>query len=68
MLNEVSSTFGIPDVVLSDNGPQFRAESFAQFAKKCGFIHVMNSQTYLETNGEAERAVRIMKVMKKTGD
>ena len=31
---------GILEVVMSDNGPQYAAETFRQFADKYGFIHV----------------------------
>ena len=32
VLKEMFPTHGIPDLILTDNGPQFSAESFAQFA------------------------------------
>lgn len=34
---------GIPEVVRSDNGPQFASESFSVFAKDWGFNHVTSS-------------------------
>ena len=66
VLKEVFSIHGIPDVICSDNGPQFSAESFAQFAKTYGFTHTTCSPKYPQANGEAERAVRTLKeIMKK---
>ena len=56
VLKEVFSTHGIPDVIYSDNGPQFSAESLAQFAKTYGFSHTTSSPMYPQANGEAKRA------------
>ena len=69
VLKEVFSIHGIPDFICSDNGPQFSAESFAQFAKTYGFTHTTSSPKYPQANGEAERAVRTLKeVTKKNED
>ena len=38
---EVFATRGIPDVNMSDNGPQYRAEAFRQFAAAYHFTHVI---------------------------
>ena len=43
VLKEVFATYGIPDLILTDNGPQFSAESFAQFAQSYGFTHTTSS-------------------------
>ena len=69
VLKEVFATHGIPDLILTDNGPQFSAESFAQFAKSYGFTHTTSSPRFPRANGEAERAVRILKeILKKNED
>ena len=52
---------GIPEVVVSDNGPQFRAETYKQFAKVYGLRHITSSPFYPQGNGEAERAVGTIK-------
>ena len=36
-LKEVFGTHGIPDVIMSDNGPQYSAETFRQCAEACHF-------------------------------
>ena len=61
VLKEVFATHGIPYLILTDNGPQFSAESFAQFAKSYGFTHTTSSPRFPQANGEAERAVRVLK-------
>ena len=49
---------GIPDKVLSDNGPQFQASEFAKFACDYGFKHEPSSPKHPQSNCEAERAVK----------
>ena len=48
-------------MVVSDNGPQFRAETYKRFAEEYGFKHVTSSPYYPQRNGEAERAVGTVK-------
>ena len=58
--------YGIPDVVISDNGPQYTSHEFHNFAKKYGFSHEPISPGNSQSNGAAEAAVKIAKnVMKK---
>ncbi|KAI5085944.1 hypothetical protein C0J45_23539, partial [Silurus meridionalis] len=60
---------GIPEVVRSDNGPQFASECFRAFARGWGFDHVTSSPHFPQSNGEAERAVRTIKnLLKKSAD
>ena len=60
---------GIPEVVISDNGPQYTAEVYRQFAKEYNFQHLTSSPYYPQGNGEAERAVRTIKdLLKKSTD
>ena len=53
--------FGAPDVVVSDNGPQFACEEFKQFATRWQFSHVTASPHYPQSNGEVENAVKTAK-------
>ena len=67
--SSVFARHGIPEVVVSDNGPQFSAASYAKFAQQYGFKHVTSSPHYPQGNGEAERAVKTVKsLLKKSGD
>jgi transposase InsO family protein len=47
--------------VISDNGAQFIADAFAQFARTMEFLHVRISPQRPQTNGIAERFVRTLK-------
>ncbi|XP_061132648.1 uncharacterized protein K02A2.6-like [Syngnathus typhle] len=60
---------GIPEVVRSDNGPQFASEEFRRFARMWGFSHVTSSPHFPQSNGEVERAIRTVKsLLKKSSD
>ena len=56
---------GIPDTVMSDNGPQFDSEEFRKFAKAWEFDHVTSSPGYAQSNGMVESAVKKAKSLLK---
>ena len=57
---------GIPDTLVSDNGPQYSSHEFAKFAQKWQFSHEPVSPGNSKANGAAEAAVKICKnLMKK---
>ena len=57
---------GIPDILISDNGPQFDNTEFARFAKEWNFTHKTSSPHYPKSNGLAERTIQTLKkVLKK---
>ena len=60
-LKSIFSRHGIPETVISDNGPQYSSEQFAEFANQYGFSHITSSPKYPQSNGAAERAVRTIK-------
>ena len=60
-LRALSARYGIPNVLVTDNGPQFAAAEFATFASKWGFQHVTSSPRYPQSNGKAENAVKTVK-------
>uniref|UniRef100_A0A8C6T2H6 Integrase catalytic domain-containing protein n=1 Tax=Neogobius melanostomus TaxID=47308 RepID=A0A8C6T2H6_9GOBI len=60
---------GIPQCVVSDNGPQYDCGEFKEFAKHYGFKHVTSSPLYPQANGQAEKGVQIVKrLLKKAKD
>ena len=60
---------GIPELLTSDNCPQYASEEFRKFAGACSFQHVTSSPRYPQSNGAAERAVQTIKsIMKKEDD
>ncbi len=62
-LGNVFTTHGFPDQLTSDNGPQYSSTEFKQFCLKHNVKHVTTSPHYPQANGEAERAVGIIKTM-----
>ena len=53
---------------MSDNGPQFSADVFSTFSNDYGFTHITSSPRFPQFNGEAERAVKTIKVLLKKCD
>ena len=62
----VFARHGIPERVISDNGPQYSSNEFRQFAKQWGFRHQTNSPGYPQSNGLAERTVQTINLLKKS--
>uniref|UniRef100_A0A3B1ISF7 Gypsy retrotransposon integrase-like protein 1 n=1 Tax=Astyanax mexicanus TaxID=7994 RepID=A0A3B1ISF7_ASTMX len=68
-LKSIFARHGIPEVVVSDNGPQYSSSIFSEFAATYGFKHITSSPRFPRSNGEAERAVQTVKhLLKKTSD
>ena len=60
-LKEIFARFGIPDTLITDNGPQFASAEFSVFAKTWLFDHKTSSPKYAQSNGKAENAVQTVK-------
>ena len=57
----IFSKFGIPKVVISDNGPEFKGEAYQKFSKTWDFQHLTLSPTYPKSNGQVERTIQLVK-------
>ena len=62
-LKSVFARHGIPEVVRSDNGPQYSSQEFSRFAEAYEFSHVTSSPRFPQSNGQAERMVQTVKRM-----
>ena len=52
---------GIPEVLVSDNGPEFDNQEFKNFSTDCQFEHRTSSPRYPQANGKVENAVKTCK-------
>lgn len=60
-LKSIFSRHGIPQSLVSDNGPQYDSREFKEFVAHYGFKHVTSSPNYPQSNGKAEKGVQIVK-------
>ena len=71
ILEALQSVFfhhGIPESVISDNGPQYSSNEFDAFAKKYNFNHINSSPLFPQSNGQVERPVQAVKRLLKQSD
>ena len=62
-LNNIFSQYEIPEVLISDNGPQFIASEMKAFASSYSFEHITSSPHYPQSNVQAEHTVKTVKPM-----
>jgi len=60
-LRLVFATHGLPEVLVTDNGPAFTSAEFSNFTKRNGIRHLTTSPYHPSANGLAERAVQTFK-------
>lgn len=60
-LDDIFTQFGLPRIIVSDNGRQFTSENFRTYCERKGIRHITSSPYHPRTNGLAERFVRTFK-------
>ena len=60
-LRRLFATYGLPEHLVSDNGPQFTSADFAEFMKVNGIKHIRCAPYHPSSNGCAERFVQTFK-------
>ena len=61
LLKEMFSEHGIPEVLCSDNSPQYATAQFSNFCIAWGISHETSSPHYPQSNGFAEACVKSTK-------
>ena len=60
-LRTLFAQFGIPQMVVTDNGSSFVSQEFTSFLRKNGIRHITSAPYHPASNGLAERAVQTFK-------
>ena len=61
LLKEMFSEHRIPEILCSDNGPQYASIQFANFCTSWGITHEISSPHYPQSNGFAEACIKSVK-------
>ncbi|XP_055715629.1 uncharacterized protein K02A2.6-like [Phlebotomus papatasi] len=60
-LRECFARFGLPEILVSDNGTQFASDEFSDFCKRNGINHIRTAPYSPASNGQCERFVDTLK-------
>ena len=61
LLRHLFAAYGLPEQVVSDNGPQFISGEFESFMKNNGIKHIRTAPYHPASNGAVERLVQTFK-------
>ena len=62
-MKAVFAELGVPNVIVSDSGPQYTSAEFKDFTKQWQIEHRVSSPRNPQLNGMAERCVQTMKAL-----
>lgn len=61
ILRSVFARYGLPQIMVTDNGTQFTSTEFQEFVNQNGIVHKRSAPYHPSTNGQAERFVQSLK-------
>ena len=59
---------GIPQILISDYGPQFSSQEFTRFSRAYNISHISSSHYFPRSNGQAETTVQTVKYLVRDSD
>jgi len=62
-LKTIFAHFGIPEILVTDNGLHFASKELEAFPKSWSFNHTTTLPRYSQSNGKAENAVKTVKCL-----
>lgn len=68
VLRRLFSRYGLPEQLVSDNGPQFTSDEFTRFTRSNGIKHIRTTPYHPSSNGLAEWFVQTFKRAMKAGE
>ena len=60
-LKQIFAAHGLPERIISDNGPQFTASQYEEFCRFRGIVHSSIAPYHPRLNGEVERLMETFK-------
>ena len=60
-MHKIFSIHGLPETLVTDNGPQFISDDFARYLQQCGINHHRVTPLWPRADGEVERFNRVLK-------
>ena len=67
-LHKLFSAYGLPEQLVSDNGPQFSSTEFSEFLSKNGVNHIKSAPYHPSSNGAVERFIQTFKKTMRSGE
>ncbi len=61
-LRSVFVTHGLPEILVTNSGTCCTSQEFKEFTTRNGIRHICMAKYHLTSNGQAERAIRIVKI------
>ena len=69
-LREIFAQHGLPEILVSDNAPNFTSEEFETFMRKNGIVHITSAPYHAASNGLREGTIQTVTsgITKTAGD